>query len=257
MLIHYIKEFTTYLEQVTWIPMITLVLHNSALELVNEKVCNCTHQAILNDAKRRKKKSTDLLLDLAVHQSAIYPEQVHNSGRPDLVHLFLLQYHHIMKLLPEQSTNINLYVHTKNDELFYVPQSWRVPVHFIRFRGLMEKFLKEKRISLSESEQLELAQSTLLDLIKQLAPDTIINLTDQGSSEPELLRDIQFPDSKKKLVVLIGGYQRGEDTIPKYLNKKIMNVKLTDNPTTAWMILNILYAGTIIEKENKKKNKKN
>lgn len=230
--------------------MITIILHNSALELVNEKVCNSSHKAILNDAKRRKKKPTELLLDITVHQSAMYPEKVHNSGRPDLVHLFLLQYHHIMKLLPEQCSNIKLYVHTKNDEVFYVPQSWRVPVHFIRFRGLMEKFLIEKKIILSQTEQLELVQSNLQELIHQLNPIKIINLTEQGSFEPELLHEIQNPSSSNQLVVLIGGYQRGEDNISGSLEKQIINLKLIDRPTTAWMILNILYSGKTLENKN-------
>jgi len=109
----------------------------------------------------------------------------------------------------------------------------------------MEKFLVEKSIHLNESKQLKFVHSSLSGLLDQLHPDTIINLTDQGNFELELLHEIQNPDSTKNLIVLIGGYQRGEDVQPELLNKQI----IIDSPTTAWMILNILYSGNIIEKK--------
>ncbi len=227
--------------------MLTIILHNAALELVNERVCNSKHAAVINDAKRRNKNPKDILLDLTVHQSAIYPDKLYNSGRPDLVHIFLLQYHHIMKLLAT-SQEIQLFVHTKNDEVFFCPQNWRVPVHFIRFRGLLEKFLKEKSIKLSETEQLELKNSSLNELIDYLNPETIINLTEHGKYNYDLLEEIQNPKNQKHTVLLIGGYQKGEVDIAKTLNKSLIEMKLFDEPTTAWMILNILFAGKIIEK---------
>ena len=227
--------------------MLTIVLHNAALELVNDKICNIKHAAVLNDAKRRNKSTHDILLDLTVHQSAIYPDKLYNSGRPDLVHLFLLQYHHIMKLLPN-AREVQLYVHTKNDEVFFVPQTWRVPVHFIRFRGLMEKFLKEKTIKLSESEELHLTNMYLSELVDSLRPDITINLTEQGKYNQELVQEIQNQENKEHIVVLIGGYQRGEIELSNILTQQFIEMKLLDEPTTAWMILNILFSGKIIEK---------
>ena len=35
--------------------MITIILHNAALELINDKICNVHHNAIINDANRRNK----------------------------------------------------------------------------------------------------------------------------------------------------------------------------------------------------------
>ena len=161
--------------------MITIILHHAALELANDKICNMVHKAIINDARARRKKPTELLLDIAVHQSAIYPEKLQFSGRPDLVHFFLLQYHHMIKIIPEKySSEINLYVHTKNNQIFFVPQSWRVPVHFIRFRGLMEKFLIEKTINFTNTDKIELQETTLKELIESLDPTQIFNLTELG-----------------------------------------------------------------------------
>ena len=173
-----------------------------------------------------------------------------NSGRPDLIHIFILQYHHIINLLPEENKKkIKLFIHTKNDEFFQVPSSWRVPVHFIRFRGLMEKFLVQKSIKFDEQNFLHLLNGSINDLINKINPKLIINLTDTGAFKNELLINM-----KKRIIVddetifLIGGYQKGEIDLAKTIIKPLEEIKLVDKPTTSWIILNILLTGLIIEK---------
>ena len=230
--------------------MLTIILHHSALELVNESICNVKHSAIQNDSIRRKKPDKELLLDLSVHQSAIYPEKVHFAGRPDLVHIFLLQYHFIMDLMDSAiESKIQLYVHTRNDKVFAVPAFWRVPVHFLRFRGLMEKFLIEKEISLGKAGKLILQEQTLGELVKNLSPDEIINLVETGEKTFKLnfaTKDLIIDNTNT--VLLIGGYQKGEYDLSKEISFQIKKQKIIDKPTTSWMILNLLLTG-IIEKK--------
>ena len=224
--------------------MITLILHHTAIELVNKEACDLNHKAIKNDAKRRNKKAEDLILDISVHQSAIYPDQLRYTGRPDLAHYFLLQYHHMMKILPDNIVkNIRLYVHTRKDEMFLVPQSWRVPVHFIRFRGLLESLLINQEIIYNESEAIRIEKQSLEELIENIKPLKIINLIDTGLDKPkelkQLLQKIETPD---QVIVLIGGYQKGEIEITKIKDYPIEAIKLLDQPTTAWLALTILFS---------------
>ncbi|MFW9928637.1 MAG: 16S rRNA methyltransferase, partial [Candidatus Thorarchaeota archaeon] len=66
--------------------MITIILFNSALELAKELGNDrLKHQAFVNDRTRRKKKDAgEILLDIAVHYSAMKPEERVNRGRPDI-----------------------------------------------------------------------------------------------------------------------------------------------------------------------------
>ena len=229
--------------------MITLVLHHAALELISNENCELNHTAIKNDASRRNKKADEILLDISVHQAAIRPDKLHFSGRPDLVHIFLIQYHHIMKLLPHNlSSKIQLYVHARTDDIFLVPQSWRIPVHFIRFRGLIEKFLVQKTIVLDEHEQLELKKGTLEELLAKLEPERVINLMEKGRMDSNFYDGLwNSITSIKNIVIFIGGYQKGEIPVSTLVSYPIEEIKLIETPTTAWMILNILFSGFIIE----------
>ena len=233
--------------------MIILILHHAALELISNEICELNHTAIKNDVLRRNKKAEEILLDISVHQSAIHPDKLHFSGRPDLVHIFLLQFHHIMKLLPQDlSSKIRLYVHTRTDETFLVPQSWRIPVHFIRFRGLIEKFLVQKSIGLNEHEELELNKSNLGELLEKLEPERVINLTEKGRMDSNFYNGLQNNiNSLKNIVLLIGGYQKGEIPVSTLVSYPIEEIKLIETPTTAWMILNILFSGFIIKNKEK------
>ncbi len=223
--------------------MLTIILHNASLELVNENTCDIQHMSIVNDSKRRGKNPNELLLDISVHQSSILPDKLPFSGRPDLVHIFLLQYHHIMKILPdEMKANIKLYVHTKNEQIFFVPQSWRVPVNYIRFRGLMEKFLFEQGIKITEELQLLLEESNLQFFIEKINPDKIINLTEKGV-KTNILNQVllNYIKGSDHTMILIGGYQKGEIALQTKIKRPIENIQLIERPTTAWMILNILF----------------
>lgn len=229
--------------------MITIILHNAALELINEKICNIKHKAIVNDANRRNKSFNQIILDISVHQSAIYPEKMINSGRPDLVHMFALQYHHIVNLLPEEiKSKVRLFIHTKNNEYFQVQNSWRVPVHFIRFRGLMEKFLVQKRIKFDKQEEMVLFSGTLKDLIYFIKPKLVIQFLDTGVYENNSLTKIKESIlAEDETVFLIGGYQKGEVEADESISIPLKKIKLVDKPTTAWMVLNILLTGLITD----------
>ena len=232
--------------------MITIILHHTALELINQAVCNVNHKAILNDAKRRNKKVKEIVLDISVHQAAIYPNELPFTGRPDLVHYFLLQYHHMMKILPESITeNITLYIHTRTDEIFLVPQSWRVPVHFIRFRGLIESLLIQKEIKFSEKDSIIVEKLTLSNLFLNVKPSRIINLTDKGDYNPQVIKNsLDTIRTPEQVIFLIGGYQKGELSLDQLVNYPIENIKLIEKSTTAWMALTILFSKILSKIEN-------
>jgi rRNA small subunit pseudouridine methyltransferase Nep1 len=74
---------------------VILVLAESALELVPSELRR--HPAVLADAKRRRKKPGEILLDRSRHHPAMRDlPDASRRGRPDIVHQVLLVFQYSM-----------------------------------------------------------------------------------------------------------------------------------------------------------------
>ena len=237
--------------------MITFLLYNSGLELLNslpEKLLK--HPAIKNDLRKRKKKPSEVLLDLAVHQSAFDSKDKLNRGRPDIVHQVLLQYLFSPLIHPSgnnQNSNLHLLIHTSSNKYFEIPSSWRPPLHYLRFRGLLEKLLHKRSLVVSEEDSITLELGTVKQIIQKVKPSSIINFTSHTASEPLSLHAFanfltDHYKSPKMVLCLIGGYQHGKipDSILKQLKEskvKIHDVSLEGGRLPSWKVLSTSLQG--------------
>ncbi len=238
--------------------MITFLLYNCGIELLDSlspKII--AHPAIKNDLKRRKKKQSEVLLDLAVHQSALNSKEQINRGRIDIVHHCVLQYLFSPLIHPsgddENIITIKLIIHSINNTFFDVLPSWRPPSHFIRFRGLLEQLYSQGEIIVSSEEKIKLQQGSFNDLINKINPKAILLFTSHGKdseldlhSFAKLISD--YAISSDQILCLIGGYQHGP--APKSLLKdcdnkkvKISELKLKGGRLPSWKVLNIALQG--------------
>lgn len=227
--------------------MLHLILHHAALELVPDTPAVVNHPAIRNDAQRRRKPPNQLLLDLAVHKQAIPPSDQANRGRPDITHFCLLEWHFAAQPALElghlSANHVSLTVHTRNDLSFVVPADWRVPVSYIRFRGLVEKLLVEGHLPAPTTVPLEVRQSSLDELVTRLSPTRVFELTQHGPlSSPEFLTHLpqvcNSPD--ERWVLLVGGYQRGSITLPPFDGVSVEPIALSSAPLPAWKVVGLL-----------------
>ena len=70
--------------------IIRLILAESSIELVPRDIIG--HPSVLKTAKRRGKKPTEILLDISLHYHAMKKlRDRHKRGRPDIVHVSLLE----------------------------------------------------------------------------------------------------------------------------------------------------------------------
>lgn len=233
--------------------MITFLLYNSGLELLNslpEKVLK--HPGIKHDLRKRNKKPSEVLLDLAIHQSALESKDKVNRGRPDIVHQVILQYLFSPLIHPSgnnEDSKLQLLVHTSSNKYFEVPSSWRPPLHFLRFRGLLEKLLHKRSLVVSEEDSITLELGTVKQIIQKVNPSTIINFTSHAASEPlslhafaDVLTD--YYKSPKTVLCLIGGYQHGKipEAVLKQLKEskvKIQNIALEGGRLPSWKVMSI------------------
>ena len=196
--------------------MISLILAESALELVPDKIQN--HPSVISHAQKLKKHASEILLDNSWHFAAM--KEMDNEikrGRPDLVHFCILE----ATTIPlYQKNKIKIYVHTIDDKIIYLGDNVSIPKSYHRFEGLIEKLFLEKTIESGGNTLLEIKDKTFLELIDEIKPSKIIGLSSNGEKNSFEDTISEMPDN---CCLIIGGFQKGHfsDTIQTKIDKLI------------------------------------
>lgn len=196
--------------------MLTLVIAEAALELVPASLVD--HPVIVKSAKKRRKEPGKILLDSNFHHAAMRNlKDAYRRGRPDIVHVVLLC---ALESVVNKRGELNLYIHTRNDEIIHVDPEIRIPRSYNRFCGLMEQLLEKKTINL-----LYVEERSLLEFLETL-PDEKVVMHREGA--PVVL--------KKDIACVVGGFPHGDFcttlTYPRY--------RITDKYLPAWTVVNEL-----------------
>jgi rRNA small subunit pseudouridine methyltransferase Nep1 len=95
---------------------------------------------VVQNARKRKKRPSTVLLDSTLHHSLFKdPEERNRRGRPDIAHQFLLLG---LDSILNQERRLNLFIHTRNDELIAIDPSTRLPKNYNRYAGLFEELFR-------------------------------------------------------------------------------------------------------------------
>src|SRR4030042_2871445 len=134
------------------INMLTIVLAESKLELIPNDILS--HPAIASYAKQRNKKPKNLILDSSFHHSAMkdLPEG-NRRGRPDIVHIFLLN---SLESILNKKEKLKIIVHTRNNEAIFIDSKTRIMRSYSRFIGLFEQLFEKRKIVAEEKILIEL-----------------------------------------------------------------------------------------------------
>ncbi|MFA4647327.1 16S rRNA methyltransferase [Pyrococcus kukulkanii] len=205
-----------------------LIIADSELETVPESILD--HPAIVNYARRRKKKPERIILDSTYHHSALRQlEDGERRGRPDIVHICLLN---ALDSILNKEDRLRVYVHTRNDYVIYIDPSTRLPRNYNRFIGLMESLFEKKTVP-EDLKLLRLEKKSLNELISEINPDAVFIMHENG----EFMIPKHFGKllSKfKRPVVIVGGFPHGD------FRSKVEGVKISlyREPLMAWTIVN-------------------
>ncbi len=214
--------------------MLSLVIAESALELVPKELQN--HNSVLASAKKFNKKPSEILLDISWHFAAM--KGIKNEikrGRPDLIHFCLLEASSIPLYF---TNNLQIFVHTVNNDIISLDKSVRLPKSYHRFAGLVEKLFSEKKIEEDGKNLLEIEKMSFKDLIKKIKPSQVIGLSSKGilSSYHQVAQE-----AGKDTCIVVGGFAKGQfsDDTKKHLGKI---VSVDKNPLEAHIIISrVLY----------------
>lgn len=214
---------------------LNIIIGEAALELVPKEISK--HPIIVSDAKKRGKKSDEILLDISRHYNAMKSiDNFWKRGRPDIIHLTLLN---TLEFPANKHRLIKVYVHTINNFVIDINPEIRLPRNYNRFIGLIEQLFKEKRVPpKSENPLMILKNLDLKNLIKEISPSKTILLTSSGEKlTPNQVAKILVNESKP--VIIIGGFQSGEFSEENF---SLADIKCSIYPETldAWIVAAII-----------------
>ncbi len=171
--------------------MITFVFAESALEEVPEKI-------------RRKVKGSILDSNI-MHKEMFKLKDFKRRGRPDLIHFSLLL---LLDSLPNKKSELQVFIHTRNNKVISVNTETRLPRAYNRFYGLMEKLFESGEIRTDDGKVLlKLEKMTLRELIERINADKTILMHESGKRLG--IEKLSEKFSGGNNLVVIGGFPHG------------------------------------------------
>lgn len=217
--------------------VINLILAETALELIPKELQS--HPLILKHARKRKKKPSEMLLDISLHYHAM--KNLPNKwkrGRPDIVHISLLN---ALSSPLNIMGKLRTYIHTINDYVIFIDPTTRIPRNYNRFVGLIEQlFIEGKVPPEAEKPLLYVKPLNLKNLVHELGSQGIILLNEKGEfSKTENVCSIAL---EEKLPIVIGGFQHGEfSELTISLSKYTFSI--FPKPLDTWVVISRIIEG--------------
>jgi len=203
---------------------VILVLAESALELVPSELWR--HPAVLADAKRRRKKPGEILLDRSRHHPAMRDlPDASRRGRPDIVHQVLLVFQY--SILNKRGLG-RAYVHTRDDYVISLRPETRPPKSYNNFVSLLEQLYKVGRVPPSGEPLMELHKKDLRRLLEELGGRWVV-LHETGEKLPLLDLGAALLNS----VVVVGGFPHGDFENRWVLEKAVGRYRIGDETMDA------------------------
>ncbi len=196
--------------------MLRLVFVEASLETIPKSIAN--HPSVLSDAKRRKKRPTEMILDDSKHHLAMKSlEKREKRGRPDIIHQCLLL------ALDSPIEDLEIFVHTINDIVIWINRETRLPRNYNRFIGLMEDLFKKGEIK-ADGTLLKITDLSLRDVLRDRK---VVVMSEKGKE-----KDIGSGD----VAVCIGAFPHGdfdEKNVELFRELNAEFVSIAKRPVTA------------------------
>ncbi len=209
-----------------------LLLAEAGLELVPKELWS--HPAVRASARRRGKKPGEILLDVALHHSAMVNlGERWKRGRPDIAHFCMLL---ALGSPLNKAGLLSLHVHTYDGRVIGVAPHVRLPRNYNLFLGLIEQLLVEGRVPPDASEPLLWVEEFgLKGLVERVKPTRVFLLSEKGRLTRcrELAAAIARED---RPMVVVGCFQAG-DFREETLSLANEVVAISQTPLDAWVVV--------------------
>ncbi len=211
--------------------VINVIIAEAALETIPPEISG--HPAVVNSARLRGKRWSDVLLDISLHYAAMkrLPNML-KRGRPDIIHVALLE---MLSSPLNIEGYLNTYIHTVNDYTILVDPTIRIPRNYMRFVGLMEQLFKYGQVPPKESKPLmRVVNLDFRNLLKSLNVREALTLSEGGE-----LRDCETICSvalDEGLPIVVGGFPHGDFRSEVYESSKYV-FSIYRKPLDMWVVM--------------------
>ena len=217
-------------------PKTVFVIADTAIETIPYEIIHL--DIIKKYSEKKGKKASTIILDSSYHYKAMQKLPDHlKRGRPDILHLCLLSILN-SPLVLKNSSDIEILIHTYNKEIIRINPITRLPKHYLRFIGLMEKLFLEKIIK-SKNDYLMMIypNDTLENHLKDYGNDSrfLFTVTGNQTKIPKLIEK----NNKKDIVFIVGGFPHGSFS-PEIEALSNNRISVSDLSLEAWIVLNRL-----------------
>ena len=192
--------------------MLHLVFVEAALETVPPGILD--HPSVRRNAKRRKKRPEETLLNRSLHHRAMGRiREDHRRGRPDIVNICLLE---ALGAPLNRERDLRTWIHTYGGYAVEIAPEIRLPRDCNRFNSLIEQLFADGVVPPgSEAPLMTLEPMTLGELIEKIEPTHTVALTSHGKPD-DLETACGRLSSESNPAVFIGAFPHGpmkEDTL--------------------------------------------
>lgn len=178
-----------------------LVLAESALELVPRELWG--HPAVVSDAKKRRRKPGEILLDRSRHHPAMAAlEDSARRGRPDIIHQSLLAFQY--SVLAQRGLG-RVYIHTRGDYIIEVNPTTRIPKNYNNFVSLVEQLFREGAVPPGGPPLMSLRRGDLRALLREHGDKWVV--LHEGGERKSLW---ELGHKLLNSVVVVGGFPHGD-----------------------------------------------
>lgn len=184
---------------------LVLILLEAAIETVPLSISS--HPAVVKTAARRKKRPTEIILDVSLHYHAMKKlSKIEKRGRPDIVHISLLE---ALESPLCKKGLLRIFVHTIEGHALFIDPRIRIPKNYNRFIGLMEQLFKTGRIPPDKPRPfIYLKTMKLGDLLAEALVRGLILLDEKCEYKP--LREVVRIALRENHAIGIGAFPHGE-----------------------------------------------
>ena len=195
--------------------MFVFILADAHLEPIPKKLWR--HPSVKKWSKIRGKHPSNMVLDQTLFYSAIKNDpKLRNHGRVDILHRALLTI--LDSELCKSRKVHSIIIHTINNETYIVDPQTRLPRHYFRFLGLMEKLLAEGIIISADGKILIKREQNIKTAIRHEKIEYIIGLSRRGNKVNLMTYIKEKTATYNTLAFVVGAFPTG------YFTKQIQEI---------------------------------
>ncbi|MBO3763103.1 MAG: hypothetical protein JTT16_02825 [Candidatus Brockarchaeota archaeon] len=175
------------------------------------------------------------LLDISKHFRKIRQEDLGRRGRPDITHVGILN---VCDFPLYSRGEVGLIIHTIENKIIFVKDSWKPPRNYINFSSLFSQLLKFGQVPPKGRPLLFISNLTLKDTLSSLRIKKIVLLSSHGNNV-NLEQYLTSLKSSTPIAFLVGAYAKGR---PRNEILKISDevISIYDKVLTTNVVLSML-----------------